>query len=72
MYTLAQVEDGQAAWAEFFEGVTKTFEANEAALPVLGVIVLVIVVMVANIQLARWLARRGEQTGHSQPPSASK
>jgi hypothetical protein len=72
MYTLSQVEDGQAAWAEFFEGVTKTFEANEAALPVLAVIVLIGVIMVANIQLARWLARRSEHSGQAQPPSSSK
>ncbi|MEO1535100.1 MAG: hypothetical protein AAFS11_06020 [Planctomycetota bacterium] len=56
--TLAQISDGRSAWAEFYSGVTAAFEANESAVPVIGLVLLAVLVMFLNIRLAVWLARR--------------
>lgn len=72
MHTLAQVEDGKAAWAEFFEGVTQTFESNEAAVPVVVGVVVLITVMIANIHLARWLAQKSDRSRRTSASSEAK
>ena len=55
---LGQITDGRSAWAEFYGGVTAAFEANEAAVPVIGVGLLVLVVTLINVRLAVWLGKR--------------
>jgi hypothetical protein len=55
---LGQITDGRSAWAEFYDGVTAVFDANESSLPAIGLAVLVLVVMVLNVRLARWVVRR--------------
>ena len=55
---VGQISDGRSAWAEFYEGVTGAFEANESALPIIGLVLLVLLVMALNVRFARWLARR--------------
>lgn len=58
LWLLAQVSDGRSAWAEFYGGVTAAFEANESALPVIGLVLLALLVMVLNYRLAVWIVRR--------------
>ena len=55
---LGQITDGRSAWAEFYDGVTAVFEGNESSLPAIGLGVLVLVVLVLNVRLARWIVRR--------------
>lgn len=55
---LGQITDGRSAWAEFYGGVTAAFEANESAVPVIGLVLLVIVVTLLNVRLAVWIAKR--------------
>ncbi|MEO1717399.1 MAG: hypothetical protein AAFR76_09840 [Planctomycetota bacterium] len=55
---LGQITDGRSAWAEFYGGVTAAFEANESAVPVIGVVLLVLVVTLINVRLAVWLGKR--------------
>lgn len=56
--TLGQIEDGAAAWSEFIDGVAAAFDSNESALPAIGIVLAVVVVMAVNVRVSWWLARR--------------
>ncbi|MGP1273359.1 MAG: hypothetical protein ACTS22_08485 [Phycisphaerales bacterium] len=66
-HALGQITDGASAWAEFFEGVTAAFDANESALPMIGLVLAGIVVMAINIRVSVWLARRWSRRGSERP-----
>ena len=70
--SLGQITDGASAWAEFFDGVTAAFEANESALPVIGIVLAVIVVMAINFRVAWWLAKRWSGRRASQGSSSTR
>ncbi len=59
---LGQISDGSSAWAEFYAGVTRAFEANESALPVIGLVLAGLLVTGLNYRLAVWLARKSRGT----------
>jgi hypothetical protein len=48
--------DGHAAWAEVVGGIRRTLEDPLRGLPVLGMFLLVIAIVWANLRVARWLA----------------
>lgn len=60
---LGQITDGRSAWADFYRGVTGAFEANESALPVIGLVLLAVLVVFLNYRLAVWLARKWSRKG---------
>lgn len=63
MTTPTTITDGKSAWAEFFAGVTETFDANESSLPLVAAAVAVLVVLWLNVRLAKWILRRWEGQG---------
>lgn len=59
---LGEISDGRAAWAEFFTGLQDTLDRNAEALPVIGIVFVVLLVVWLDVRLARWLigGRRGD------------
>lgn len=66
MRTQPPITDGRAAWAEFFDGVTKTFDQNTSSLPLILTICAVVAVMLVNYKLLRWLLRQPSEVA---PPT---
>jgi hypothetical protein len=58
MSTRAPITDGRTAWAEFFEGVTETFDQNTASVPLILTICGVVVVILINLKLLMWMLRQ--------------
>lgn len=56
--TLASISDAESPWGEFISGVQSTFENNAAMAPVLGIVLLVGVVIIADFMIAKWIVRQ--------------
>lgn len=60
--------DGQKAWAEVAGELRRTLDDPLRGLPLVGLIVLVIVIVWANIRVARWLIS-DSNPGPAHPPA---
>lgn len=52
---LAAIIDGQKAWEQVCGEIRRTMDDPLRGLPVVGLLVLVLLVIWANVRLARWL-----------------
>lgn len=54
---LASVSDGAGAWAELVAGARRALSSNQAVAPLVGLVLLVLIIALADWKLAGWLAR---------------
>lgn len=66
LVTLASDTDGEAAFMEFIRSAGRAFSQNQAAAPLVGLGILVVLIVLADWKLAGWLERlwRKRRTRH--------
>lgn len=60
--------DGREAWGEVVRGIRRTFDDPAMGAPALGVAALVLLVIWANLRVARWLLAGQARKAAPPPP----